>query len=558
MGRRSLPVLPSGPGAGSGQGPLGAATAAIERASAAMAPARGSAGTTGDAPVRVAVITLGCDKNTVDSERLLSGLLGAGVELAHAPEDADVVVVNTCGFIDMAKQESIDTLLQATRLKEDGRLRAVVGMGCLVQRYKPELEREMPEVDLFLGLTESHRLVPELARRGLIAADAPLMERPLRVLAAGGGPAHRAHLKISEGCDHTCAFCAIPLMRGKFRSTPLDVLVAEAQELERRGVVELSIVSQDTTWYGRDWARAAARGLTPPSTGDPEASFFLGRPFGRMPNLGDAVERDAGRMAFEGNDRGPVRAGPVRRRGAAAGDRANGVGRTGALPLLLETLLAETTIPWLRLFYMYPSGITPALVELIAREDRILPYLDMPIQHGADPVLARMRRPERRATILERVRWLRDAVPDLALRTTVIVGFPGETESDFEALLELLDEVRFDHVGAFAYSQEEDTPAATMADPVPEDVRRDRLERLLDHQRGISLERNEARIGLQSTVLVDETVEDGPAIGRGQWQAAEVDGVVHVEGAADLEAGRFVTVVITAAEEYDLTGRIVA
>jgi ribosomal protein S12 methylthiotransferase len=539
MRRGSLPVLGSDPAGGAGPTP----SDQVARAVAALA-----AGRTGpDArPVRVAMVTLGCDKNTVDSERILSGLVGAGVELAASPADADVVVVNTCGFIEMAKQESIDTLLEAARLKERGRVRAVVGMGCLVQRYKSELEREMPEVDLFLGLTEADRLVPELARRGLIGGDGPLMERPLRILASGAGPTHRAHLKISEGCDHTCAFCAIPLMRGKFRSTPLDVLVAEARELERRGVVELSIVSQDTTWYGRDWARALGRGHSPPVTASPGApgghdTFFLGRPFHRMPNAADALAEEA-------------RAGA-----AVAGDAwAPGIGRTGALPLLLETILAETAIPWVRLFYMYPSGITPELVALIAKEPRIVSYLDMPIQHGSDAVLERMRRPERRATIVERVRWLRDAVPELALRTTVIVGFPGETEDDFDSLLELLDEVGFDHVGAFAYSEEEDTPAAGMAEQVPEAVRRERLERLLDHQRGISLERNEARIGLRVAVLVDEVDGDGTAIGRAPWQAAEVDGVVRIEGAADLEPGRFATVVLTGADEFDLTGRIVA
>jgi ribosomal protein S12 methylthiotransferase len=553
MVRRSLPVLPSG------SDPVGTAAAAggVARAVASVAAVR-QGPVAARPPVRVAMVTLGCDKNTVDSERILSGLLGAGVELTTSPDDADVVVVNTCGFIEMAKQESIDTLLDAARLKESGRVRAVVGMGCLVQRYKPELEREMPEVDLFLGLTEADRLVPELARRGLALDDGPLMERPLRVLASGGGPAHTAHLKISEGCDHTCAFCAIPLMRGKFRSTPLDVLVGEARELEERGVVELSIVSQDTTWYGRDWARAIARGLTPPISGDPHGAFFLGRPFDRMPNIGDAARTDARRDAFQGRDAaGPVRAGPVRAAATPPSPAAGRISRTGALPLLLETLLAETAIPWVRLFYMYPSGITPELVELIAREERIVPYLDMPIQHGSDAVLERMRRPERRATILERVRWLREAVPELALRTTAIVGFPGETEDDFDALLALLDEVGFDHVGAFAYSEEEDTPAATMDGAVPEAVRRERLERLLEHQRAISLERNEARIGLRTTVLVDDVSLDGTAIGRGPWQAAEVDGLVHIEGAAGLEPGRFATVIITGADDYDLTGRIV-
>jgi ribosomal protein S12 methylthiotransferase len=530
---RSLPVLPATP-----------ANPAPSR------PVVGEGVVSGGGGVRVAMITLGCDKNTVDSERILGGLLGAGVEIITSPEDADVVVVNTCGFIEIAKQESVDTLLDAARLKEAGRLRAVVGMGCLVQRYKTELEAEMPEVDLFLGLTDAEALVPELTRRGILdparADAAPLMERPLRVLASGAGPAHTAHLKISEGCDHTCAFCAIPLMRGKFRSTPMDVLVREAQELERRGVVELNIVSQDTTWYGRDWARAQARGdvgdlgdLGVAASGARRSDgYFLGRPFKAMPNLRDAA-RISGISDISGIS-GPT------------------VPRTGALPLLLQRLLAETSIPWLRLFYMYPSGITRELVEAIAREDRIMPYLDMPIQHGSDAVLKRMRRPERRSTIVERARWLRDAVPELALRTTVIVGFPGETEDDFEALLDLLDEVGFDHLGAFAYSEEEDTPAATMAGAIPEAVRRERLERLLEHQRLISLERNEARVGRETLVLVDD-VDGDLAVARAPWQGPEVDGVVEVEGVEGrgLEAGRFVRVLLTEADDYDVTGRLV-
>ena len=530
MERRSLPVLPDA----AAERPAGGAAA-----SAAASPGTLPRGT------RVAMITLGCDKNTVDSERILGRLLGAGVEVAASPEEADVVVVNTCGFIEMAKQESVDTLLEAARLKATGRVRAVVGMGCLVQRYRSELEQEMPEVDLFLGLTDADRLVPELARRGLARDEGPIMERPLRIL-AGGGSRHSAHLKISEGCDHTCAFCAIPLMRGKFRSTPIDLLVREARELEAAGTVELNIVSQDTTWYGRDWARALARGDAAAVMGADGESYFLGRVFDGMPNVaGPDAAADASSLAARLRARdgeGPVRAGPV---------SLEGVGRTGALPLLLRTLLAETSIPWLRLFYMYPSGITPELVELLAAEDRLLPYLDMPIQHGADGVLKRMRRPERRSTILERVGWLRAAVPDLSLRTTVIVGFPGETEDEFEALLALLEEVRFDHVGAFEYSEEEDTAAATMPDQVPEAVRRERLERVLDAQRQIAFERNAERVGRRVTVLVDE-VDGDDVVARAPWQAPEVDGVVRLEGANGARPGDFVTVEITDAEEYDL------
>ncbi len=552
-GRRSLPVLPSG-------GVDAAQARTVRAVEDAVAEAGLTAALDGGGTVRVAMVTLGCDKNTVDSERILSTLLGAGIQLADCPDDADVVLVNTCGFIEMAKQESIDTLLDAARLKEQGRVKAVVGMGCLVQRYKSELEEEMPEVDLFLGLTEVDRLVPELVRRGLVEEGTPLMEQPLRVLSSATGPAHSSHLKISEGCDHTCAFCAIPLMRGKFRSTPIDVLVREAQELERRGVVELNIVSQDTTWYGRDWARALARGEEAPVWSAEGGSWYLGREFDAMPNRsarpahagGSPAAIPAPALSSRDAD-GPVRPGPV---------SLEGVTRTGALPLLLRTLLAETSVPWLRLFYMYPSGITEELVDVLAGSDRILPYLDMPIQHGSDPVLRRMRRPERRATILERIDWLRSAVPDLALRTTAIVGFPGETEDDFESLLGLLEEVRFDHLGAFAYSEEDDTAAATMADQVPKSVRRERLERLMDVQRDITLEKNEARVGTRVAVLIDERTEEG-AIARAPWQAPEVDGVVEIDesGAAGAEAlvpGSFVQVEITAATELDLTARVVA
>lgn len=477
------------------------------------------------AGVRVGVVTLGCDKATVDSERVLARLVGAGAQVSTEVDGADVIVINTCGFIDAAKEESVDAILEAVRLKEEGGARAVVAMGCLVQRYKDELAREIPEVDLFLGLTEVDRLLPELRSRGLIGDDdVPTMERPLRVLSTR--TPHTSHLKISEGCDHSCAFCAIPLMRGRHRSVPIGRLVEEARQLEASGVVELNLISQDTTWYGRDWVRGGV-----PVDGE----MFVGKAFDRMvgppPPTPAAGESSAGIA---------------------------GVDRRGALPALLRALLDETGIPWFRLFYMYPSGIRRELIELMAREPRILPYLDMPIQHGSDTVLERMRRPERRATIRERVRWLRDAIPGVVLRTTVIVGFPGETEEEFEELLDLLEEIRFDRVGAFAYSVEEGTLAAKMAEQVPREVRRERLERLFDVQRAITLEKNEAWIGREVDVLVDRAAdEDGPALGRTAGQAYDVDGVVHLYGGDGLEPGRFVRVRITDAEEDDLVGEFI-
>lgn len=468
--RLTLPVLPA-------PGPL-----------AAGAEGAGSLASLGGA--RIGVVTLGCDKNTVDSERILGRLAGAGLAAGSGAADADVVVINTCGFIEPAKEESIEAILEAVRLKEEGRIRAVVAMGCLVERYKSELEAELPEVDLFLGLGEVDRLLPELEAMGLGAPGDPIptMERPLRVLSTSTN--HTSFLKISEGCDHGCAFCAIPLMRGRHRSSPIEELVREAAELEAAGVVELNIISQDTTWYGRDWRGG-------------------------------------------GED-----------------------WRRGALPVLLRALLDETDIPWFRLFYMYPSGITRELVELIAREPRLLPYLDMPIQHGSDTVLRRMRRPERQATIRERVGWLRDAIPDLALRTTVILGFPGETEEEFEELLELLEEIRFDHLGAFSYSREEGTRAAEMDGQVPESVRRERLERVLDLQRSIALEKNEAMIGRRFEVLIDRVESDGEAFGRTMGQALDVDGVTRITGARGLSPGEFVPVLITGAHEDELTGEV--
>jgi len=488
-----------------------------------------------DAP-RVGLVTLGCDKNTVDSERLLARLAGAGARVVEDAEDADVVVINTCGFIDVAKEESVDAILDAVRMKQDGRIRAVVAMGCMVQRYKSELVQEIPEVDLFLGLTEAERLVPELRARGLLDdhVQVSTMEQPLRLLTTS--TPHTSYLKISEGCDHTCAFCAIPLMRGKHRSTPIDALVREAQQLERAGVVELNIISQDTTWYGRDILRGVPAG---------DAEYFVGKAFTGMSGVSDAAVQAAPRGT------------------AAMRDR-----RSGLLPELLDGLLRATSIPWLRLFYMYPSGIYPELVEQIAREPRIVPYIDMPIQHGSDGVLKRMRRPERQATIRERAAWLRDAIPDVALRTTVIVGFPGETDEEFEEMLELLEDVRFDHLGAFSYSVEEETAAARMEDHVDDDVKRERLERLLDLQRAVSQERNDALLGRDVTVLIDSITGrdmDDPAaaasargaLGRTARQALEIDGVVHIDDARGAQPGQFVRARIVDVIESDFRAEIV-
>jgi ribosomal protein S12 methylthiotransferase len=441
---------------------------------------------------RIGLVTLGCDKNTVDSEHMMAALVGHGARVSGEVDDADVVIVNTCGFIEAAKEQSVETILEACELKEAGEVQAVVAVGCMVQRYKEELQDEIPEVDLFLGLTELTDLVPELRARGLLAqdpGDIPTMERPLRVLATE--TPHTSFLKISEGCDHTCSFCAIPLMRGLHRSASVEDLVREARALETQGVKELNLISQDTTWYGRDRRRAGQD---------------------------DALLSD-----------------------------------------LLQALLAETTIPWFRLFYMYPSGITRDMVDLLASDARILPYLDMPLQHGSDRMLEAMRRPERQATIRERVRWLREAIPSLTLRTTVIVGFPGETEEDFQQLLDLLEELRFDRVGAFTYSIEEDTRAATMDDHLPEEVKRERLETLMDVQREISFELNLAQVGKGTIALVDRVVDDDPEFAfqaRIASQAIDVDGVTNLLPAEGVVPGSFVEIEIVDALDYDLIGAV--
>ena len=450
---------------------------------------------------QVGLVTLGCDKNTVDSEKMLATLVGHGARVSSDISRADVVVVNTCGFIESAKEQSIETILEACRLKKEGRVRAVVAVGCMVQRYKKELSAEMPEVDLFLGLSEMASLIPELRRRGFLPEvweNVPTMERPLRILSTE--TPHTSFLKISEGCDHTCSFCAIPSFRGLHRSAPLPDLVSEAQALVRQGVKELNIISQDTTWYGRDLRRK---------------------------------DRSA----------------PL-------------------LPDLLRALIADTDVAWLRLFYMYPSGITRETVDLMAREKVLLPYLDMPLQHGSDRILKAMRRPERQELIRERVSWIREAVPDLTLRTTVIVGFPGESEDDFHDMLDFLEELRFDRVGAFTYSVEDGTPAADMPDQIPDSLKRERLEELMDVQRIISSERNEALIGRRFPALVDEVLNDpGPfeaaaggrpvGVARTVGQALDVDGVTHVHPYDGLAPGQFVTLEIDDAEEYDLIAHVV-
>ena len=433
-------------------------------------------------PLKVGLITLGCDKNTVDSERYLADLVARGAEHTDDLSEAELIVVNTCGFIDAAKKESIDAIVEAGQLKQSGQARAVVAVGCMVQRHKSELEDALPEVDFFLGSSEMDRLLPELEARGLLSE--PLELHPGERLYTGALP-HVRYLKVSEGCDHGCAFCAIPLMRGKHRSFALDEIVREAQLLEMQGAREVNLVAQDLAHYGRD-------------------------------------RRDGNR-----------------------------------LPQLLRALAKETSIPWIRLLYLYSTGITDELLETIAAEPRIVRYLDMPMQHASDRVLAAMRRPERQKTIREKVRRYREAVPDVAIRTTCIVGFPGESEDDFRQLLEFVEETQFERIGAFTYSPQEGTRAYDMPDDVPEPLKRERLDRLTELQRAITAERYEARTGREARLLVDHASDaSGLATARAPWQADDVDGVVRI--ATDAIAGTFVDSVIEeVVDDYDFSARLV-
>jgi ribosomal protein S12 methylthiotransferase len=355
----------------------------------------------------------------------------------------------------------------------------------MVERHRSELAASLPEVDLFLGASEMDQLVPMLRERGLVG-DPVTLHPGVRTYA--GDTPHVRYLKVSEGCDHGCAFCAIPLMRGRHRSFSLGEIVHEAQLLELQGAREVNLVAQDLAHYGRD--------------------------------------------------------------------RHDGV----RLPELLEALVRETSIPWFRNLYLYSAGITPRLLEVVAREPRVLRYLDMPIQHASDGVLARMRRPERKATIREKVARFRDAVPGLAIRTTCIVGFPGETDDDFAQLLDFLEEMQFERVGAFTYSAQEGTRAAELSDDVPDQVKRERLERLTELQRSITTVRYEERVGARVRALVERRAAGEPggwtgASARLPWQADDIDGVTWLD--ADAQGGAFVDVEVTeVVDDYDFRARV--
>ena len=438
---------------------------------------------------KIGFISLGCSKNLVDTEVMLRNLHEAGYEITPDETEADIVVVNTCGFIESAKQESIDSILDVAWLKENRSLRGIIATGCLVERYREEVLEQLPEVDALVGVGSLSRIAEAAdavlsGKRGFCAFDdketAPLGGE--RILTT---PPYTAYLKIAEGCDNRCTYCAIPLIRGKFRSRPIEDIVAEAKDLEALGVKELNLIAQDTTRYGLDL-------------------------YGEY-RLAD----------------------------------------------LVRAICKETEIPWIRLLYCYPDKITDDLIDELAHNPRLLKYMDIPIQHIADPILAAMNRHGDSALIRQTVARLRKAVPDITLRTTAIVGFPGESEEDFEALCSFIKEARFERFGAFPYSAEEGTPAAVLPDQVDEQTKQDRYDVLMATQLPISEAHNQSMVGKTVTVLAEGFDPVAEAFyGRSAADAPDIDGKVYFHARTPVEEGRFVKVRITEALDYDLLGEV--
>ena len=420
---------------------------------------------------RIHLASLGCAKNLVDSEKLLGRLATAGALVGAEAEEADIVIVNTCGFIAPAREESIQTILDYSGLRKTGSIKKLIVMGCMAERYADELESDLPDVDIFFGL-HSHREILEACELPPTAEsdDARLLLTP----------AHLAYLRISDGCDNRCSYCTIPLIRGPFKSRSPEAILTEAADLVHSGVRELVAIGQDTTSYGKDFEQ----------------------PY------------------------------PIHR--------------------LLRELAAIEDVRWIRLLYTHPAHFTDELVAEYADNPKLCAYVDMPLQHLNDNILRRMGRRVSKADCLDLIKRLRSRVPDIAIRTTFIVGFPGETDSRFKELLDLVRDIRFEHMGAFAYSPERGTPAATLPNQIPADVVEDRLQALMLAQQAIVFENNAAMIGQTVEVLIDEqTEEDGVWIGRTQSQAPDVDSVTYVVG-TNLEAGQFVQAEVIQTEDYDL------
>ena len=435
--------------------------------------------------IKVGMISLGCSKNQVDAERLLAVLAREGYEICSDMTECDAVIVNTCGFIEDAKKESIDTILECCAAKGEGRLKCVAVTGCLAERYRAELASEIPEVDVVLGLGGNRR-IGEAIREAVkgnhfieYGEKESLSMEGERILA---NEPWFAYVKVAEGCDNRCSYCAIPLIRGRFRSRPMENILEECRRLAESGVTELNLVAQDTTRYGED---------------------------------------------LYGESR---------------------------LPELIDAVCALEKVHWVRVLYCYPDRVTDRLSETIARQPKAVHYFDIPVQHASAHVLRDMNRRGDKQSILELCRSIRERIPDVVLRTTLIAGFPTETEQDFAELCELVEEARFDRLGRFAYSQEEDTPAGAMAQ-LPEELRRRRAEIVMELQMSAAFDFADRCVGRTLEVLV-EGYEDGQYFGRSYMDAPDIDTKVYFTSEEELTPGSYVPVLITDACEYDLIGTV--
>ncbi len=436
-------------------------------------------------------ISLGCDKNLVDSEVMLGLLDAKGYRIVDDETEADVIVVNTCCFIHDAKEESIQTILEMAEYKKEGRLKALVVTGCLAQRYQQEIFEEIPEVDAILGTTSYDRIVEAVeealggnGQMRIADIDALPSADEKRMVTTGG---HYAYLKIAEGCDKHCTYCIIPKIRGSFRSVPIERLVREAARLAGQGVKELILVAQETTMYGKD----------------------------------------------------------------LYGEK--------SLHKLLRELCRIGGLRWIRILYCYPEEIYDELIQVIQEEKKICHYLDLPIQHVNDEILRRMGRRTTRRQLESIVGKLRQEIPDITLRTTLITGFPGETKEQHEELMEFVDEMEFDRLGVFTYSPEEDTKAADMPDQIPEDTKEERREELMELQQEIAFDQAEAMIGREVLVMVEGKVVDEDAyVGRTYRDAPNVDGLIFIHTQEELVSGDFARVKVTGALEYDLIGELIS
>ena len=440
--------------------------------------------------MNILFISLGCDKNLVDSEVMLGLLDKKGYQIVDSEEDADIIVVNTCCFIHDAKEESIQTILEMAEYKKEGKLKALIVTGCLAQRYQQEIIDEIPEVDAVLGTTSYDHIVEAveeaLAGNGHVVledVDALPDVKEKRLVTTGG---HYAYMKIAEGCDKHCTYCIIPKLRGNYRSVPMEKLLAEAKDLADQGVKELILVAQETTVYGKD----------------------------------------------------------------LYGEK--------SLHKLLRELCKISGIQWIRILYCYPEEIYDELIQTIKEENKVCHYLDLPIQHASDAVLKRMGRRTSKAQLVEIIEKLRKEIPDISHRTTLITGFPGETQEQHEELKDFVDEMEFDRLGVFTYSPEEDTPAATMTGQIPEEVKEERQAELMELQQEIAFDLAEDMVGREVLVMIEGKVADENAyVGRTYKDAPNVDGLIFINTDEELMSGDFARVRVTGALEYDLIGELI-